>query len=460
MDLIRQLLGFDKIDYVGYSGGTWLGAYYQTYFPQHVGRFVLDSNTDFTQPWINTFVAQPQAFERRFREDFATWAAKYDGEAAPGPVTRRSHPDLRAVTGGAEKATGGRGVPGRLGQDQLRPEHPGRRSSPGICIQKSTSIRWRSIWHFSATFPRPRQRAVPGPRNGRWTHCRRPASTSWSSAPTAAPSGCAPLRPDRRGRRRERDLHRDHLQRHPLAARPRVRRAVGRPARSAATRCSAGRMTENPCFYWDRPNLTMPTPDRQGLADHADGAVGARPGDQLLARRRRPPPVRRIAPAHRHPRGRPRRLRRREQVRGQDRQHLPHHREGAGQGHQLRRRGHPRPVRAGAGARARAASRGTPRARHCAGSRDSPKPSRDICTDSERTFECPTRNTAVEFRPISPTLGQIVITVGEIPDRAFVVRTNLSGRCQGSVPVRQSVISTTLSQRGGTGRRPGGLDGR
>ena len=52
MDLIRQLLGFDKIDFVGYSGGTWMGAYYQTYFPQHVGRFVLDSNTDFTQPWI------------------------------------------------------------------------------------------------------------------------------------------------------------------------------------------------------------------------------------------------------------------------------------------------------------------------------------------------------------------------------------------------------------------------
>jgi hypothetical protein len=46
------------------------------------------------------------------------------------------------------------------------------------------------------------------------------------------------------------------------------------------------------------------------------------------------------------------------------------------------------------------------------------------------------------------------------PDHAFVVRTNLSGRCQGNVPVRHSVISTTLSQRGGTRRRPGGLDGR
>ncbi|TCC50019.1 alpha/beta hydrolase [Kribbella capetownensis] len=80
LDLIRQLLGFDKIDFVGYSGGTWMGAYYQTYFPEHVGRFVLDSNTDFTRPWLDTFAAQPQAFERRFREDFATWAAKYDSK--------------------------------------------------------------------------------------------------------------------------------------------------------------------------------------------------------------------------------------------------------------------------------------------------------------------------------------------------------------------------------------------
>jgi pimeloyl-ACP methyl ester carboxylesterase len=88
IDLIRQLLGYDKIDWVGYSGGTWLGAYYQTYFPAHVGRFVLDSNTDFTRPWSDTFLAQPQAFERRFREDFAPWAAKYDDQLHLGSSPR------------------------------------------------------------------------------------------------------------------------------------------------------------------------------------------------------------------------------------------------------------------------------------------------------------------------------------------------------------------------------------
>jgi len=100
MDLIRRLLGFDTIDYVGYSGGTWLGAYYQTYFPEHVGRFVLDSNTDFTRPWSETFAAQPEAFERRFREDFAPWAAKYDAQLQLGRSPRRvlrAYEKLRAA---------------------------------------------------------------------------------------------------------------------------------------------------------------------------------------------------------------------------------------------------------------------------------------------------------------------------------------------------------------------------
>jgi pimeloyl-ACP methyl ester carboxylesterase len=99
IDLIRRLLGYDKIDFVGYSGGTWMGAYYQTYFPEHVGRFVLDSNTDFTRPWLDTFTAQPQSFERRFREDFAPWAARYDHQLGLGRTPRlviRTYERLRA----------------------------------------------------------------------------------------------------------------------------------------------------------------------------------------------------------------------------------------------------------------------------------------------------------------------------------------------------------------------------
>ncbi|HTI28163.1 MAG TPA: alpha/beta hydrolase [Kutzneria sp.] len=78
LDLLRALLGRDKINWIGYSGGTWLGAYYATYFPNRVGKFVLDSNTEFTTDWQDSFNWQPLGFQRRFQEDFQPWAAKYD----------------------------------------------------------------------------------------------------------------------------------------------------------------------------------------------------------------------------------------------------------------------------------------------------------------------------------------------------------------------------------------------
>lgn len=48
MDLLRTLQGEDKLDYLGYSYGTILGATYSTLFPERVGRMVLDSAPDNT----------------------------------------------------------------------------------------------------------------------------------------------------------------------------------------------------------------------------------------------------------------------------------------------------------------------------------------------------------------------------------------------------------------------------
>ena len=47
MDLMRHLLGDEKLHYVGWSYGTWLGAWYASLFPERVGRMVLDSSLDF-----------------------------------------------------------------------------------------------------------------------------------------------------------------------------------------------------------------------------------------------------------------------------------------------------------------------------------------------------------------------------------------------------------------------------
>ncbi|MGL4612144.1 MAG: alpha/beta fold hydrolase [Trueperaceae bacterium] len=48
MELIRVLMGEKKLNYLGYSYGTWLGAWYAKMFPWNVGNFVLDSNLDFS----------------------------------------------------------------------------------------------------------------------------------------------------------------------------------------------------------------------------------------------------------------------------------------------------------------------------------------------------------------------------------------------------------------------------
>jgi pimeloyl-ACP methyl ester carboxylesterase len=46
MDVIRAALGEDKLNYLGYSYGTFLGTTYAALFPDKVGRFVLDGAID------------------------------------------------------------------------------------------------------------------------------------------------------------------------------------------------------------------------------------------------------------------------------------------------------------------------------------------------------------------------------------------------------------------------------
>jgi pimeloyl-ACP methyl ester carboxylesterase len=46
MDVLRAVLGSAKLNYLGFSYGTFLGTWYAETFPGHVGRFVLDSAVD------------------------------------------------------------------------------------------------------------------------------------------------------------------------------------------------------------------------------------------------------------------------------------------------------------------------------------------------------------------------------------------------------------------------------
>ncbi len=87
-DLVRQLLHEDKINYLGFSGGTQLGAWYASVFPQHVGRFVLDGNVDWTSLTYESFDRQPEGFQNSFDNFLEPWIAKYNSTYGLGATAR------------------------------------------------------------------------------------------------------------------------------------------------------------------------------------------------------------------------------------------------------------------------------------------------------------------------------------------------------------------------------------
>ncbi|MGA5316477.1 alpha/beta hydrolase [Streptomyces pseudogriseolus] len=72
MDLLRHLLGDDKLHYLGISYGTELGGVYAHLFPQHVGRAVLDGVVDPTLDQMEGALAQASGFQLAF-DHFAQW---------------------------------------------------------------------------------------------------------------------------------------------------------------------------------------------------------------------------------------------------------------------------------------------------------------------------------------------------------------------------------------------------
>jgi pimeloyl-ACP methyl ester carboxylesterase len=67
LDLLRHLLGDEKINYLGFSYGTQLGSTYAALFPERVGRMVLDGAIDPTLTEEQGLIAQADGFDRAFR---------------------------------------------------------------------------------------------------------------------------------------------------------------------------------------------------------------------------------------------------------------------------------------------------------------------------------------------------------------------------------------------------------
>jgi pimeloyl-ACP methyl ester carboxylesterase len=67
MDIIRAVLGSEKLNYLGFSYGTLLGATYASFFPENVGRFVLDGVVDPTSSPEQDSINQLVGFESAMR---------------------------------------------------------------------------------------------------------------------------------------------------------------------------------------------------------------------------------------------------------------------------------------------------------------------------------------------------------------------------------------------------------
>lgn len=77
MDVIRAVLGESKINYLGFSYGTYLGAVYGTLFPTRLDRNVLDSSVHPEWIWREQFKAQSRAIRDNV-DTFFAWVAERD----------------------------------------------------------------------------------------------------------------------------------------------------------------------------------------------------------------------------------------------------------------------------------------------------------------------------------------------------------------------------------------------
>jgi pimeloyl-ACP methyl ester carboxylesterase len=83
MELLRLALGAQKINYYGFSYGTYLGQIYAMTYPTRVRRMVLDGNVDPRGIWYAAQLGQDRAFEKVIEQFFA-WTARNDKTYALG----------------------------------------------------------------------------------------------------------------------------------------------------------------------------------------------------------------------------------------------------------------------------------------------------------------------------------------------------------------------------------------
>ena len=108
LDFVRALLGEPKASVVGYSYGTWLGAWYGSTFPSRTHRLLLDSSTDLSRTSLQkTWDLQPHSRDRQFEQALMPYIAR-------NPDVFYMGDDPQAIRQAWERAGGTRDYLGQL----------------------------------------------------------------------------------------------------------------------------------------------------------------------------------------------------------------------------------------------------------------------------------------------------------------------------------------------------------
>ncbi|MFI9331251.1 alpha/beta hydrolase [Kitasatospora sp. NPDC052868] len=90
LDVLRAALGDEKLSYLGWSYGTYLGTVYGELFPHRVRALVLDGAVDPSLDWSEAALQQSKAF-RKSVDDYARQCATVVHDACPAPTPEGIH---------------------------------------------------------------------------------------------------------------------------------------------------------------------------------------------------------------------------------------------------------------------------------------------------------------------------------------------------------------------------------
>ncbi|MFL1905238.1 alpha/beta hydrolase [Streptomyces tauricus] len=102
LDVMRAALGDKKLNYLGFSYGTRLGAVYAAQFPDKTGRMVLDGVDTLTEPLSEQGITGAQG-QQTALEDFLDWCTE-DINCAFGQDSRSAREEVLRLIGSLDEA--------------------------------------------------------------------------------------------------------------------------------------------------------------------------------------------------------------------------------------------------------------------------------------------------------------------------------------------------------------------